>query len=95
MQVAGLAGRYFLRDGYHRAYGLLNAGITHVPALVKDFGSFEEIALPPGMLPQAAYLGERPPMLPDYLDDVLAADTSIPVTQKMVVVQALELNSIG
>lgn len=95
LQVAGLGGRYFLRDGYHRAYGLLAAGVRYAPALVRDFASFEEVGLPPGLLPQAAYLGDRPPLLSDYLDDAVSADTQIPLTQKMIVVQALELNSIG
>lgn len=95
LQVAGLGGRYFLRDGYHRAYGLLAAGISHVPALVKDFATFEEVGLPAGLLPQSTYLGERPPLLPDYLNDQVSVDTLLPITQKMVVVQALELHSIG
>jgi hypothetical protein len=95
LQVAGLGGRYFLRDGYHRAYGLLTAGIRHVPALVKEFEAFEQVGLPPGLLPQGAYLGDRPPLLPDYLDDQVAANTNIPIVQKMVVVQALELHSVG
>ncbi len=95
LQVAGLNGRYFLRDGYHRAYGLLAAGIHQVPALVKDFASFEEVGLPAGLLPQAAYLGDRPPLLPDYLNDSVAADTLLPITQKMIVIQGLELNSLG
>lgn len=95
LQVAGLGGRYFLRDGYHRAYGLLAAGISKVPALVKEFATFEEVGLPQGLLPQSAYLGERPPMLTDYLSDDVSVDTLLPITQKMVVVQALELHSIG
>jgi hypothetical protein len=95
LQVAGLGGRYFLRDGYHRAYGFLAAGIRWVPALVKEFESFEQVGLPPGLLPQNAYLGDRPPLLSDYLDNQFSADTSIPITQKMIVVQAMELNSIG
>lgn len=95
VQVAGLNGRYFLLDGYHRAYGLLAVGIRFVPAFIKDFGSFEELKLPHGVLPQAAYLGERPPLLGDYLDDRVAADTMIPITQKVIVVQALEISSIG
>jgi hypothetical protein len=28
MCVAGVGGRYFLRDGYHRAIGLLEAGMS-------------------------------------------------------------------
>jgi hypothetical protein len=95
LQVAGLGGRYFLRDGYHRAYGLLAAGIRHVPGFVKNFESFEQIGLPQGLLPQGAYLGDRPPLLADYLNDQVAADTNIPIVQKMVVVQALELQSLG
>jgi hypothetical protein len=95
LQVAGLNGRYFLRDGYHRAYGLLAAGIKRVPALVKDFGTFEEVGMPQGLLPQSAYLGNKPPVLADYLNEIVSIETSVPITQKMIVVQALELNSIG
>jgi hypothetical protein len=62
---------------------------------VKDFAAFEEVGLPHGLLPQASYLGDRPPLLPDYLDDSVAADTLLPLTQKMVVIQGLELNSLG
>lgn len=95
LQVAALGDRFFLRDGYHRAYGLLAAGIRYAPALVKEFATFEEVGLPPGLLPQNTYLGDRPPLLGDYLDDEVAADTHIPMTQKMIVIQALEINSIG
>ena len=95
MQVAGVSGRYFLRDGYHRAYGLVAAGITHAPALVKDFNTFEEAQMPPGLLPQSAYLGERPPLLVDYLNDTVAVDTMVPPTTKMILIQALEVSSIA
>jgi hypothetical protein len=84
-----------LRDGYHRAYGLVAAGITHAPALVKDFNTLEDANMPPGLLPQSAYLGERPPLLLDYLDDGVAVDTNIPSTTKMIVIQALEVSSIA
>jgi hypothetical protein len=95
LQIAGVGGRYFLRDGYHRAYGLLSAGIRQVPALVKEFGSWQEVGLPaPGLLPQSAFLGERPPLLADYLDDTVSIDVTIPSTRKVIVVQALEVNSL-
>jgi hypothetical protein len=32
LQVVRFQGRLVLRDGYHRACGLLSRGITHVPA---------------------------------------------------------------
>lgn len=95
MQVAGIGGRYFLRDGYHRAYGLLEAGINFAPALVREYNTLEEIQLPAGLLPQSAYLGPRPPLLVDYLDDTVATDTHLPVLTKMVIIQAIDVTSMG
>ena len=46
MQVARFQGRYLLRDGYHRSFGLLTRGITCVPALVRDFDTTENLARP-------------------------------------------------
>jgi hypothetical protein len=36
MQVGRYRGRHYMRDGYHRAFGLLSRGITVVPAFVRD-----------------------------------------------------------
>lgn len=91
MQVARFQGRYFLRDGYHRALGFLIAGIHQVPAFVTDIRAIERL-VPPGMLPQGAYMGPRPPTLRDYLDDSVSAIVQAPATQKLILVQALELN---
>jgi hypothetical protein len=33
-EIAQYAGRWFLRDGYHRAYKLLRAGIFQLPAVI-------------------------------------------------------------
>jgi len=41
LQLARYQGRYLLRDGYHRAAGLLRAGINEVPAVVTDAPSFQ------------------------------------------------------
>ena len=93
LNVAGLHGRYFLRDGYHRAYGLLASGIRYVPALVANYSAIEAVGLPPqGMLPQDAYLGDRPALLTDYLNDEVAADTTVQSNRKVIVLQALEMN---
>jgi len=93
VQVAKVQGRFVLRDGYHRAYGLLRRGIFLVLAFVRDFG-LQELGLPAGMLPQSAYLGERPPVLPDYLDDSVSIDVMLPATQKMVVIHGVELTPV-
>jgi len=89
MQVGHFQGRTILRDGYHRALGLLSSGITEVPAFVRDFDAIEQL-VPPGMLPQNAWLGPRPPLLPDYFDNAVAATVALPAVQKVVMVQAIE-----
>jgi hypothetical protein len=92
MQVGRYRGRHYLRDGYHRALGLLSRGITLVPAFVRDITAFEELVSDPRMmLPQDSYRGLRPPILPDYLDDEVSAAIMAPATRKMIIIQALEL----
>ncbi len=93
VQVAEFDGRHYLRDGYHRAYALISAGVTNVPAFVRRIDTIEEL-VPPGMLPQAAYRGLTPPFLPDYLDDTVAASALLPAQQKLVAIQALELSPV-
>lgn len=95
LQVALCRGRYLLRDGYHRAFGFLSKGIARVPVFVREFENYDALGLPAGMLPQEAVLGDRPPTLNDYLDENVSAEISIPVTQKMVVIQALEFSTFG
>jgi hypothetical protein len=93
MQVARVQGRYVLRDGYHRACAFLRSGITHVPAFVRDFAATDELSPATSvMLPHEVFLGERPPVVADYLDDAVAADVKLPSFQKMIVIQALELS---
>lgn len=96
MQVGRYNGRHFLRDGYHRAFGLLSRGITVVPAFVRDITRFEELVPDPrAMLPQDSYQGQRPPVLADYLDSTVSAAVPLPAVRKMVIVQGLELAPIG
>ena len=61
----------------------------------REFGSLESLDLPAGMLPQGAYFGDRPPCLPDYLDDAVSVEVQLPAFQKMVVIQGLEVTPIG
>jgi hypothetical protein len=95
MQVASLNGRLLLRDGYHRAYGLLRRGITHAPVFTKAFERIEDMRLPQGMLPQDAYLGSCPPTLADYLNDDVSAPGATLITQRIVIIQALEVATLG
>ena len=88
--MARIGDRLLLRDGYHRAVGFLARGVHVIPCLTREFDNLEKLA-PSGMLPQNAFLGARPPLLPDYLDDTVAIDVEVPVASKLVVVQALEV----
>ena len=63
-------------------------GITLMPSVLM-------IGVPGGMLPQGAYLGDRPPLLGDFLDDKVSADVTAPAVHKLVVIQAIELAPIG
>lgn len=90
MQVARFQDRYVLRDGYHRAFGLLGRGITHAPVYVRDFDTTENLA-PAGMLPHGAWLGDRPPLLRDYHDDRVAEPVSLPAQHRLIMIQALEV----
>ena len=91
MQVGQFQGRYYLRDGYHRALGFLLKGITRVPVFVRDVPVGENLA-PAGMLPEQSYLGSRPPRLPDYLDDDVSIDVTLPASQRLIVIPGLELS---
>jgi hypothetical protein len=94
LQVARHHGRHVLRDGYHRAFGLLQRGITRVPAFVRDFG-VGGLGLGAGLFGTDVYLSTRPPLLPDFLDDAVAADVPIPAVQKMIVIQGMELTPLS
>lgn len=93
LQVARHHGRYVLRDGYHRAFGLLARGITRAPAFFRDFG-VGPLGTAAGLFATDVYLGDRPPLLRDFLDDEVAADVDVPAVQKMIVVQGMELTPI-
>ena len=95
VQVVEHRDRFLLRDGYHRSLGLLARGIRHVPVLFKAFSPYSDLGLGPGMLPGDAYLGDRPPLLADYLDDAVSTELQLPASQKMVVIQGLEMTPIG
>ena len=66
-----------------------------MPVFVREFATFNELALPAGLLPQDVFLGDRPPLLADYLNDDVSAAIQMPATQKIVIVQALELSTLG
>lgn len=95
LQVARYRNRYLMRDGYHRAYGFLARGITHVPVFTREYGTFTDMRLPAGLSPQDTYLSDQPPFLSDYLDNAVSASIVMPVTQKVVIIQGVEVATLG
>lgn len=94
MQVARYRGRDILRDGYHRAYELLRAGIARVPVLYRDVSKVTEMFAPavlPGLLTEGTWLDRRPPLLADYLDDTVALSVQAPRYGKALIVQITEM----
>jgi len=88
MQVARLGDRWILRDGYHRAAGLLQRGITCCPVVIVDFATWENMGIAPGMISRDVVLGDRPPLLGDFWNDGVSADGVTAVVRKLVRITA-------
>jgi hypothetical protein len=66
-QVAEFGGRFFLKNGYHRAYGLLSAGITSVPAVLVHCRNYADTgATGPGFFAEHLMVGAKPPLMSHY-----------------------------
>jgi hypothetical protein len=71
-EVAELRGRWFLRDGYHRAYCLLQAGVHRIPAIVIHTRTVEQLgATAPWFFSEEQLFSDRPPRVIDFLDEDL------------------------
>ena len=96
MQVAEYDGRTFLRDGYHRAVGLLQNGITQVPCVYIEATSFEQVgADPASMLSHETLYGQRPPYLKDFIADLVSVDALQPSTRRVIHLRASEFSIQG
>lgn len=69
MVVAEMKGRLFLKDGTHRALGLLARGVEAAPCVLLHQRSCEPII--PEFLPRESLFGPHPPRLQDFLDERL------------------------
>ncbi|HET7559554.1 MAG TPA: hypothetical protein VFK80_06300 [Limnochordia bacterium] len=57
-------GRYYLKDGTHRAVGFLAAGLTHLPCIINKGGRERNL---PDTLPVETLLSDEPPRIADFL----------------------------
>ncbi|TFI59163.1 hypothetical protein E2493_06470 [Sphingomonas parva] len=64
--------RLLLQNGYHRAFALLSAGVTHAPAVVQTVTRKDELRLAASddvcEDPAFYFRAARPPLLRDFLD---------------------------
>jgi hypothetical protein len=78
-EVAQYRGRWFLRDGYHRAYTLLRAGIFRLPAVIVQVRTLEELGVTqPWFFPEEVLFSPSPPRVTDFLDDALILEYDRP-----------------
>jgi hypothetical protein len=74
-EVAQYRGRWFLRDGYHRAFRCLQAGVSHLPAVIVRARTIEEVgAVHPWFFPEEVLFSAMPPQVIDFLDDALVIE---------------------
>jgi hypothetical protein len=84
-EVAQYRGRWFLRDGYHRAYDLLRANIFRIPAVIVYARTLEELgAVQPWFFNEETLFSATPPRVVDFLDDSLVLEYNRPLLIKTV-----------
>jgi hypothetical protein len=78
-EVAEFRGRWFLRDGYHRAYRLLRAGIVNFPAVIIRARTIAELGpVQPWFFNEEILFDSQPPRVIDFLDDNLVIEYNRP-----------------
>jgi hypothetical protein len=71
-EVAEFRERWFLRDGYHRAYRMLRAGVTKGFAVIVHARTLEEMgAVEPFFFGEETLFAARPPRVIDFLEEDL------------------------
>jgi hypothetical protein len=90
-EVAEFRGRWFLRDGYHRAYRLLRAGVNQVPAVVIHARTIENVgATQPWFFNEGQLFSSHPPRVTDFLEDGLVSQYQRPRLVKTISIRVEE-----
>lgn len=91
VQVAEYKGRWMVRDGYHRVYGLLKGGIQQIPCVVVRAKTFEETgAGRPGFFGYETMLGDRPPRVTDFVSPEYSLEIEAQVVTRVIRIRAEE-----
>lgn len=85
VQATRYRGRYFLTNGYHRAFRLMRAGFTHIPCVVRNANNIAETgALGAGFFPESLLMSPRPPLFTDFTHEVLAITVPTHAAKKVI-----------
>lgn len=91
--------RLLLDNGYHRAFTLLAAGITHAPAIVQTVTRKDELHLAANeeVVSNAPFyfLAARPPLLRDFLDPRIGRRLTVRRMQTIVEIEIKTRTSTG
>ena len=92
LSAVAAEGRLLLANGSHRAYALREAGVTHVPCVVRHLSRREELPMlfPEGDVtrnPDAFLKDPRPPLLRDYFDERLRTVVRMAARNRQIRVQ--------
>jgi hypothetical protein len=91
LEVGQYGGRWFLRDGYHRAYCLLQSGVFTMPAVIVRAKTLEELgADQPWFFPKSVLFSARPPLMTDFLCRDVSVRWHRPARRKVVRVTITE-----
>jgi hypothetical protein len=90
-EVAEFQGRWFLRDGYHRAFQMLRAGVTMGFAVIVHARTLEELgAVEPFFFGEETLFSARPPRVTDFLEESLVLHYERPHMRKTITVRIEE-----
>jgi hypothetical protein len=90
-EVVRLHERWFLRDGYHRAYRLLQAGVHRIPAVVIYARTIKELgATEPWFFSKEQLFSDRPPRVVDFLDEKLVLSYERTALRKVIRIRVEE-----
>jgi hypothetical protein len=74
-EVAQYRDRWFLRDGYHRAFRCMQAKVFLLPAVIVRARTLAELgAVHPWFFSEKILFSSRPPLAIDFLDDALVIE---------------------
>jgi hypothetical protein len=86
-EVARFRNRWFLRDGYHRAYALLKANVYEVPAVIVEATTLEELGANKSWFFAEEFLfSSNPPRVVDFLNEDLVIEYDRPPLIKTVII---------